>query len=400
MTIDENAAETWRHATSSDAAPVRICVIGSGWMFTSGISYYTCRLANALAERQQVSVVLMRRLIPRRLYPGRARVGTRVNNLAYAPQVPVYNGVDWNSPWSLLRAAQFLRRQRPEAVILQWWTGAVLPTYLILVVVAKRIGARIVVEFHETQDTGESRLPLARLVFRALGKAIVRRCDGAVVHSDFDRQEVLRLLPLEGKPMVIAPHAPYDHHVATQPKVRHNGNSALRLLFFGTIRPYKGLEHLVQALDLLDHTAARSLHLTIVGETWEGWTLPLELVQRSRHRDRITVVNRYVHDDEVAQYFADADAVALPYTRSSASGPLHIAMAAGLPVVLTDVGGLRAAAEGYEGVLWVPPANPQALAKALMRLPELVGHRYQDPRSWDDTVKAFGSLWEAVSLQS
>ena len=48
----------------------RLCIVGSGWRFTSGISYYTCLLANALSRDHEVSVIPMRQLLPRRLYPG------------------------------------------------------------------------------------------------------------------------------------------------------------------------------------------------------------------------------------------------------------------------------------------------------------------------------------------
>ena len=55
--------------------PPRVLVVGSGWRFTSGISYYTCRLANALASELPTDVMLMRQLVPTALYPGRGRVG-------------------------------------------------------------------------------------------------------------------------------------------------------------------------------------------------------------------------------------------------------------------------------------------------------------------------------------
>src|SRR6185437_11893527 len=198
--------------------------------------------------------------------------------------------------------------------------------------------------------------------------------------------------------IVVAPHGPFDHHVP-QTTTRETDHDEFNVLFFGTIRPYKGLEHLVEAFDLLDDETAQRFRLTVVGETWEGWTRPLELIAGSHRRDRITLVNTYVHDDDVAGYFAAADAVALPYTRSSASGPLHIAMAAGLPVILTDVGGLRAAAEGYEGICWVPASDPSALRDALQALPARRGERYSDPRSWDDTVRVYGQLLEVVRGQ-
>jgi len=60
-----------------------VLVIGSGWRFTSGISHYTYRLAAALADQCQVSALLMRGLVPKRLYPGKQRVGADVTDAVY-----------------------------------------------------------------------------------------------------------------------------------------------------------------------------------------------------------------------------------------------------------------------------------------------------------------------------
>ena len=104
------------------------------------------------------------------------------------------------------------------------------------------------------------------------------------------------------------------------------------------------------------------------------------------------MVNRFVDDGEIAAHFAGADAVVLPYRRSSASGPAHIAMSNGLPLVITAVGGLPAAVADYEGAILVPPRDPAALRDALRLLPALVGRRYRDPHSWDRTVARYGEL--------
>jgi hypothetical protein len=125
----------------------RVMVIGSGWHMTSGISHYTYLLSSALATRHQVSVLLMRRLVPKAAYPGASRVGADVTEAAYPEQVPVYDGVDWFWGRSMRGALEFIDRQRPEVVILQWWTGAVLHSYLRLAGYAARRGARVVVEW-------------------------------------------------------------------------------------------------------------------------------------------------------------------------------------------------------------------------------------------------------------
>ncbi len=101
-------------------------LVGSGWRFTSGISYYARRLANALSAVTPTDVVLTRRLVPAALYPGGDRVGVSVNDLEYEPSVQVDDGVDWYWGPSMRDAQRFIEAQRPEVVIFQWWTGAVL----------------------------------------------------------------------------------------------------------------------------------------------------------------------------------------------------------------------------------------------------------------------------------
>jgi glycosyltransferase involved in cell wall biosynthesis len=379
----------------------RIVVVGSGWQFLSGISYYTCRLSNALASEFEVGAVLMRRLLPARLYPGRDRVGQRLNDLRYDEDVHVFDGVDWWAVPSLIRAVRFLRRARPQVLVLQWWTGTVLHSYLALALAARLLGARVVIEFHEVQDTGEAAHRWAARYTRWLIRPLLRGTSGVVVHSRFDLLALRQAYGLAGVPARIAQHGPYDHHESRIPATRQRpvgdgpvGDGPVRLLFFGTIRPYKGLEDLIEAFA----TLPAGYHLTVVGETWEGWTRPAELIAQSPAADRITLVNRYVADAEVDHYFAGADVVVLPYRRSSASGPLHIAMSHGLPVVVTAVGGLVEAAEGYSGAVLTAAAAPGDLVVAIERAAALTGRRHADPSSWAHTVWAYAQLLDEIGV--
>ena len=380
---------------------VRVVVAGSGWQFLSGISYYTCRLSNALHQRYDVGAILMRRLLPTRLYPGRGRVGQRLSDLAYADGIPVFDGVDWWGVPSLIRAVRFLRRLRPDVLVLQWWTGTVLHSYLVLCLAARLAGIRVVIEFHEVQDTGEARHRWAARYVRALIRPLLRRTDGVIVHSRFDQAVLHRTYALAGVAQEIALHGPFDHHGRAVPACRRpsagpgaGSSTGCRLLFFGTIRPYKGLEDLIEAFARLPE----SYRLTVVGETWEGWTLPADLIAGSPAAGRITFVNRYVADAEVDEFFAGADLVVLPYRRSSASGPLHIAMSHGLPVVVTAVGGLVEAAERYTGTTFVPAGSPDALADAIVEATANTGRRHTDPSSWEESVAAYGRLFGKIGL--
>jgi glycosyltransferase involved in cell wall biosynthesis len=372
----------------------RVVVIGSGKLYASGISHYTYRLSSALADEYDVGALLMRRLVPRRLYPGRDHVGAAVANaVAYPPGVPVYDGVDWYWGPSLTGALRYLDRQRPTVVILEWWTGAVLHTYLRLARYAARRGARVILEWHEGQDVGEAALPGARRYVRALMPRLLSMVDAHVVHSSYDLRAIPAAYSLGDGLVRVIPHGPYDH-VVRSPAVPADadGRAPFRLLYLGVVRPFKGVEDLVAAFSALDRDQASRFRLAVVGETWEGWTAPDQAIACSPHADLIERVDRYVTDAELTAYLERADAVVLPYHRSSSSGPLHVAMAAGLPVVVTAVGGLVEAVQDYLGVLLVPPRDPAALREALLQLPQRRGERYKDPHSWQRTVDAYRAL--------
>lgn len=381
----------------------RVCLVGPGWRFTSGLSYYTCRLATALGSRQDTSVILLRRLLPRALYPGRRRVGQIRPRIAYPPDLPVFNGIDWWWGSSLLRALAFLRRQRPEVLVLQWWTATTLHTYVVLIAAARLLRIRVVIEMHELQDPGEAGFGLARHYGRVGLRLLLYLVDGCVVHSRADHDALKAGYLSKNIPIGVATHGPYDQYTddlndqnqdeTTMALVREAPRpDAVNILFFGLIRPYKGLEDLLTVFNSFSSAEAERYWLTIVGETWDGCTEPARLVESSPHRDRITFVNRYVPDEVVGAAFHHADVVVLPYRRSSSSGTLHIAMSCGLPVVLTSVGGLPEAAAGYEGAIFVPPADLAALKDGIVRASELGDHRFSDPRSWSDVAEALTTV--------
>ena len=385
---------------SDSAVRRRVCVVGSGTRFLSGISYYTHRLTEAFAGSHRASSILMRQLLPTRLYPGRARVNQPLTSLKHGEEVAVFDGVDWYWLPSMLKAISWLRRERPQIMILQWWTGTVLHSYLALALIARLLGTKIIIEFHEVLDTGEARLPLARWYVGLVAPLVVRLASGFVIHSEFDRPHLEKRYRLGSRPVALIPHGPYDHHQAPTDAPDQVTRSApadcCNLLFFGVIRPYKGLEDLIRAFDNIPADEIEGYWLTIVGETWEGWTLPAELVAQSHYKERITFVNRYVPDEEVTAFFAGADAVVLPYLRSSASGPLHIAMSQGLPVVVTEVGGLVEAVGDYEGATLVPPSNPKAIGTALKKVAGMRGERFVDAHTWAATVARFDELFNTL----
>lgn len=381
---------------ATEAAGKRVLIVGPGFRFLSGLSVYTCSLANALADSHDVSVLLLDRLIPTRLYPGAARVGHDLTALRYDPRVTIAGTLDWYWGPGIAGLADRIRTADPDVIVLQWWTAATLHTYLLIARVARRLGIPVIIEFHEVQDTGEAGIPMVASYCRLFLRRLVRMAAGAIFHNSHDRtliESTLGAELIENVPSRIAPHGPYDHLTKPiAPENRPGGDRPARVLFFGLIRPYKGVEDLVAALDGLTDEQARHLEIDIVGETWENWTAPAKAIDASVHRDRIRFENRYVSDAEAAEYFANADMLVLPYRRGSASGPLQAAMSNGISVVLYAVGGLVEAVRDYSGAVLVAPNDIDGLRHALLDVAARRTQRFANPHTWSPVREAIDSF--------
>lgn len=164
------------------------------------------------------------------------------------------------------------------------------------------------------------------------------------------------------------------------------------LLFFGRITAYKGVEVLLEAYrEVLKRYPAR---LLLVGN---GSLRPY----RSLMRDLpgLEVVNRWVSEEEIPNFFRQASIVIIPYTSATQSGLPAIAGCFGLPVIATRVGGLPEQIQDGETGLLIEPDNPEALAAAIGRLiknPDLaqrlgknLQHEYNSNDNWEILAKTF-----------
>lgn len=374
----------------------RVVVIGSSPLFHSGISVYTWRLAHALHERYPTSVLLLRKLIPARLYPGVARVGKNQTRIDYTGITQLGN-VDWYWGLGLPKALRALAGRRPDVLVLQWWTVATFHTYVAICLWARARGIRVVIEFHEVQDPGEAKIRVVKAAASRILPALVKLADGVVVHNSHDLASLRELVDFGDTPIATIPHGPYDHLHDGGPADREPGRPAT-VLFFGGIRSHKGVDDLIEAFSALPRETAEKLRLTIVGEVWEGWDRPQTLARTSPHADLIHFEGRYVDDDEIPALFADADALAVPYKRGTSSGPLSIGVSAGVPVLMYDVPALREFVAGYEGATLLPIGDVPALTQALAKVAEEPGRRFEPPAeySWAATARRFGELFETV----
>jgi len=348
---------------------VEISIFGPSKKFLSGVSYYTIRLSNALSEFADVNAILFRHMLPKRIFPGWKRVGRELTKLKFADKVKVYEILDWYNPLTWIKAYGVIKES--DVVIFQWWTSSVAHMYVFIEILNKiSKDVPIIVEFHEVLDPLENSILPIKIYSRFMGKVLRRFASHYVVHSKADKQLVCGIYNISSERVTVIPHGVYDHYERVEKdkaKELLNIEEDFVILFFGLLRPYKGVKYLIKAFELLPKDVIENSRLLIVGETWEDRE-SVKIAENSKYRDKITIVNEYVPDDEVSLYFSIADVLVLPYTRASQSGVAHIAMSFGLPIIATNVGGLRESLSKYEGTTFVETKSPKGIADAILEV--------------------------------
>ena len=137
------------------------------------------------------------------------------------------------------------------------------------------------------------------------------------------------------------------------------------MLFFGLVRPYKGLD---LALDAVAKSGRTDLRLTIAGEFWQGLDETRALIARPGLANRVELISRYVSDVETAELFDRADAVVLPYRSVTGSAVIPTAYRFGRAVIATDLPGLAAVVRHDETGWLTPPGDVDALATIIRGL--------------------------------
>jgi glycosyltransferase involved in cell wall biosynthesis len=190
-------------------------------------------------------------------------------------------------------------------------------------------------------------------------RRLYARMDAVVVHSEHGRGRLLDEVGLDPAKVEVIPHGAFTHlttleHEAPLPPELAAVDKPVVLLF-GLLRPYKGLDILLDAWRGIDDA-----ELWVVGRPF-GVSLP------ATPPPNVRFVPRFVSDAEIPALFRRADAVVLPYREIDQSGVLFTALAFGRPLVLSAVGGFpEIAATGAADM--VPPGDPDALRTALARL--------------------------------
>lgn len=336
----------------------RYCLVGPSYPYRGGISHYNTRLAIELARRYDVHSVNFKRLYPDFLFPGK----TQYDESAAPLEAPSVRLIDSINPFTWIRTGFHVARKRPDVILVQWWHPFFAPAiFTICMIVLMMRRARIVFLCHNVVPHETS--PIDRLLSRVAFSA----ADSFLVQSEEDRENLMKI---KKRPRVTLNPLPlFDFFekvgLSRNEAKRRIGYSDERLiLFFGYIRPYKGLKFLLEAMpEIRDKTGAG---LLVVGEFYEPSDPYLDIVRESGVGEAVRFVDRYVGNEEVEAFFAASDLVVLPYITATQSGIVQIAISFDRPVIVTAVGGLpEVVSAGRTGFI-VPAGDANAIAKAVI----------------------------------
>lgn len=347
-------------AGASTTVPrMKFLLVGTAYPMRGGIAHYVHLLAHTLMQRgHEVKVLSFHRQYPSFLFPGTTQEETS------PPTHPVdaHPLIDTLNPLSWYRAARWAASERPDLTVFKYWMPFFAPSYTTVVrhLHRRRIGRtcflldNVIPHERRPGDLLLTRMVLAK-VDTFIAQSAVVRDDLLTFRPDAEYREV--------------PHPVYSifppGHGREEARARLGVRSRRVVLFFGFIRAYKGLLNLIQAIGRLEPEL--DVGLLVGGEFYEEAAPYKEEAARSPARDRIVWQDRYIPNEEVGDFFAAADVVALPYQSATQSGIVQIAMNYGVPIIITNVGGLPEVVRDGEMGYVVPPEDPDALAAAIRR---------------------------------
>lgn len=369
---------------------MKISLIGPVFPYRGGIAHFTTLLAKKLAEAgHEVQVISFSKQYPAWLYPGKSDKDTS----------PEREKVDAEyllaplSPLSWRKSIKAITDFHPEQVIVSWWVTFWGPAFHHIIRRLKRRGVPITMLIHNT-------IPHEiRPWDRFLARRTLQNADRYIVMTEKEKMRLQALLP-DVKKVLIIPHPIYRMFKPcpfTKEEVRNQlGLPADQpvLLFFGFVRPYKGLPELIQALKVI-HNSNHNIHLLVAGEFWDSRAIYDQRIKDLGLTDFVHIHDRYIPDDEAAQYFTASDLFVAPYTGGTQSGALKSALGFGMPAVVTDIVADELVMSLPELCRIVPSADSDVLAEAII---QQISVPYLDlsevetlfDRSWDVMIKAFG----------
>jgi glycosyltransferase involved in cell wall biosynthesis len=330
---------------------MRIALVGPAHPYKGGGARHTTELAHRLATAgHDVIIESWRAQYPQRLYPGQQTVDVPEGE----PYPRTRCRLAWYRPDGWLAEGRRLRSA--DLVVFVLLTPLQVPAYLAIASTLGRTETAVICHNVLPHERRPGDVPLVKALLAKAGLVITHSAAQAAQAKDLAPSATVRTVAMP-------PHLP-----AAVRQVHKQGAERVasptphtRLLFFGIVRPYKGLDILLRALA----QAPPHVTLTVAGEFWSDATETSNLIEELGLRDRVTLRSGYVPADQIPALFADADALVMPYRQATASQNALLAFAHGVPVITTTAGALAESVRDRVDGLTCAPGDPADLLRAL-----------------------------------
>lgn len=343
---------------------MKITVLGPAHPYRGGLASIMQIMARTFQRRgDEVRIETFTLQYPSLLFPGKSQTVSTP-----APDdLTIRRSVNTVSPLNWWRVGRRLRRERPDFILLKYWTPFMAPCFGTIARLARSNGhTRVICQIDNVEPHEH------HLTDRPFNRYFLSAVDGFVYMSEQVHGE---LRAYTDAPALFSPHPLFENF--GQPIERGEACARLGLdpttryaLFFGLIRDYKGLDLLLDAwARLQSEGAAGDCKLIVAGEFYTPKEPYLRQIERLGLSDAVILHDFFVPDDEVRNYFSAADFVVQPYKTATQSGVTQIAYQFCLPMIVTDVGGLaEIVPDGRVG--YVCPPTAEGVAQAIRRIRE------------------------------
>ena len=339
---------------------MRIAFIGTAHPYRGGLATYNERLVREFVHQGHEATLFTFSLqYPNFLFPGKTQMSTDP-----APDdIEIVQCLNSVNPLNWISVGRKIRRYKPDLILTKYWLPFMGPALGTTIGQASKGGKSVAIAIADNIVPHEKR-PGDKMFTRYF----LNKVDGVVGMT----QSVLDDLDLfnADMPRVLSPHPLFDAFGDAVPREQALQDLGLDpddryLLFFGFIREYKGLDLLIEALEVLKKRDFGA-KLIIAGEFYDDKERYMNLIDRAGVSDRIIMHDHFISNSEVKTYFNAADLVVQPYKTATQSGVTQIAYHFDKPMVVTNVGGLpEMCPDGKVGYVVEPKAG--AIASAIER---------------------------------
>ncbi|MCR5421501.1 MAG: glycosyltransferase [Lachnospiraceae bacterium] len=340
-------------------------LIGPVYPYKGGISHYTGLLYRALSKHKEVEMISYKMQYPKFLFKKEQR--DYANDTFKVKDTRFL--INTANPFNILKVAKGIVKMKPDKVIIQWWHPYFAPCYRIMISRLKRAGIPVTYICHNVFP--HERFPLDKqLTAMALKKA-----DNYILHANGEVKDLLSIKKdADYKVQVHPTYSAFNFENMDSDTARNRlgiDKTIKLMLFFGFVREYKGLKHLLNAVSILKERyyedAEEMPVLYVVGDFDGNKDEYLAIIENKSIGNMVRIIDGYVPDKEVEKYFSAADLVVLPYESATQSGIVQIAYGFKKPVIVTDVGGLPEVVEDDVTGMIVKAFDDEALAGAIYK---------------------------------